>query len=287
VVGPWCHIPWTRFTGALDFGPLANAYDIDDVQVRWFDRWLKNIHNGVDEEDPITLFATGVDEWRQESSLEKEGRLTLYLSSGGRANSLGGDGRLVATPPGEELPDAYVYEPLVPSWLPGPQPLLPVVGLGPYDQRPAERFNNVLVYTAQPLEEGVEVRGWPTLHLWIASSAPDTDFVAKLVDVHPDGFAQLVSLVPLRARFRHSLSEPTPLEPNVAHELRLVFPLVCHTFRARHAIRLEIASSCFPLYDRNPNTGAPSFKVSPVEFRPATQTILHDPAHPSRLALAT
>jgi putative CocE/NonD family hydrolase len=182
-------------------------------------------------------------------------------------------------------PDVYVYEPLVPTWFAGPQPLLPVIGLGPHDQRPAERFNNVLVYGSEPLIDPVCVQGVPRLRLWITSSAPDTDFVAKLVDVHPDGFAQLVSLVPLRARFRESRSDPKPLEPNVATELGMTFPLVCHTFQPRHAIRLEIASSCFPLFDRNPNTGGPAWKASPADFRPATQMVLHDRDHPSHLEL--
>jgi putative CocE/NonD family hydrolase len=285
VVGPWSHIPWTRLTGDLDFGPRANATEIDDLQVRWFDRSLKGVNNGVDREDPIALFATGVDEWRRLVTLKTDDQFTVYLSSGGRANSLGGDGRLLAEAPADEQPDVYVYEPLVPTWLPGPQPLLPVLALGPHDQRPAERFNSVLVYTSAPLRDGLEVRGRPRLDLWISSSARDTDFVAKLVDVRVDGFAQLVSLVPLRARFRESLSDTRLLEPGVPELLCMTFPLVCHTFQAGHAIRLELASSCFPLFDRNPNTGAPSWKVSPVEFRTATQTVLHDTNHPSRLVL--
>src|SRR5215472_1663633 len=285
VVGPWAHIPWSRYTAALDFGPDANGDPINELQVRWFDRWLKGIDNGVDREDPISLFATGVDHWCQLSTLENTDQRTLYLSSRGRANSLAGDGRLVSTQPSTEPADVYVYEPLVPTWVAGPQPFLPVLTLGPHDQRPVERFNNVLVYTTEPREQELEVCGRPKLHLWISSTAPDTDFIAKLVDVHPDGYAQLVCLAPLRARFRHSLAEPRPLVPNVPSQLEMPFPLVCHTFRPRHAIRLEIASSCFPLLDRNPNTGTSAWRASPTEFRTATQTVFHDAEHPSRIIL--
>jgi putative CocE/NonD family hydrolase len=285
VVGPWAHIPWSRYNSALDFGADANGSPINDLQVRWFDRWLKGIDNGVDREDPITLFSTGVDRWSQRSTLEHTERKTFYLSSRGRANSLAGAGRLVATPSDSEPADVYVYEPLVPTWFAGPQPLLPVIALGPHDQRPVERFNNVLVYTAEMCPEEVEVCGRPKLYLWISSTAPDTDFIAKLVDVHPDGFAQLVTLAPLRARFRHSLAEPRLLEAGTACKLEMIFPFVCHTFRPRHAIRLEIASSCFPLLDRNPNTGSPASQAGPTAFRTATQTVLHDAEHPSRIVL--
>jgi putative CocE/NonD family hydrolase len=285
VVGPWAHIPWSRYNSALDFGPDATGAPINDLHVRWFDRWLKGIDNGVDREDPITLFSTGVDRWSQRSTLEMTGQRTLYLSSRGRANSLAGDGRLTSTPSGTEPADVYVYEPLLPTWFAGPQPLLPVIALGPHDQRSVERFNNVLVYTAEACAEELAVCGRPKLYLWISSTAPDTDFIAKLVDVHPDGFAQLVSLVPLRARFRHSLAEPRLLEANTPCQLEMVFPLVCHTFQPRHAIRLEIASSCFPLLDRNPNTGSPGWQASPTTFRTATQTVLHDAEQPSRLVL--
>src|SRR5262249_15465200 len=155
--------------------------------------WLKRIDNGVDREDPITLFSTGVDRWSQRSTLENTDQRTVYLTSRGRANSLSGDGRLVSTPSRTEPADAYVYEPLVPTWFAGAQPLLPVVSLGPHDQRPVERFNNVLVYTTEACTEELEVCGRPKLYLWVSSTAPDTDFIAKLVDVRPDGFAQLVS----------------------------------------------------------------------------------------------
>src|SRR5262249_18319023 len=212
------------------------------------------------------------------------GRST-FRAADERTRWLARDGRLVPTPPSTEPADAYVYEPLVPTWVAGPQPFLPVLTLGPHDQRPVERFNNVLVYTTEPREQELEVCGRPKLHLWISSTAPDTDFIAKLVDVHPDGYAQLVCLAPLRARFRHSLAEPRPLVPNVPSQFEMPFPLVCHTFRPRHAIRLEIASSCFPLLDRNPNTGTSAWRASPTEFRTATQTVFHDAEHPSRIIL--
>jgi uncharacterized protein len=285
VVGPWAHIPWSRFTAALDFGADASGDAINGLQVRWFDRWLKHIDNGIDRAEPISLFATGVDRWCQRRTLENPDRTTLYLSSRGRANSVAGDGRLVSTQPSTEPADLYVYEPLVPTWVAGPQPFLPVLALGPHDQRPVEKFNNVVVYTAEPQEQELEVCGRPMLHLWISSTAPDTDFIAKLVDVHPDGFAQLLCLAPLRARFRYSLTEPRLLDPGIPCQLEMVFPLMCHSFRPGHAIRLEIASSCFPLLDRNPNTGVSAWKAGPTEFRTATQTVLHDAEHPSRIVL--
>jgi hypothetical protein len=259
---------------------------VDEVQLLWFDRWLKDVRNDVELQDRVRVFATGANEWRSIQSLEGSEKMVLFLSSRGRANSLDGDGRLRQSQGDDEPPDVYVYEPLSPTLAAGAQPS-PAMARGPVDQRSVERLNNVLVYSTTPLQRAAHVLGNSGLNLWVSSTAPDTDFVAKLIDVHPRGEAILVGLVPLRARFRESLVRPTLLVPGGVYELRLRFPFVSHVFDAGHSIRLEIASSCFPLFDRNPNTGAPAWTAGPLEMRTATQWIFHDRSHPSALLLPT
>ena len=266
-----------------DFGEQADGRLVDDLHLRWFDRWLKGIRNGVDDEAPVRLFATGANVWQVRASLDGSDGCELFLSSGGRANSLGGDGSLVASPREDEPPDVYVYDPLSPTLTVGPHPLVPSIHLGPLDQRPAERSQSVLVYTSAPLHSELQVVGRPALQVWVSSSTPDTDIVAKLIDLEPAGTAVLVSLAPLRLRFRDALSEPALLEPGRVYPITLRFPLLCHVFGPGHAVRLELASSCFPLFDRNPNTGGPAWRAGPLDLQVATVVVFHDRQRPSSL----
>ena len=289
-----CHAcPGDTTAGAIDFGP-DNALDLNAAWARWFDFWLKGIDNGVADDPPVRLFVmTPPDEgtagggfWIEadEFPLPDAVETRFYLRSGGRANSAAGDGVLSTAGPGGE-PDAYVYDPREP---------VPTVGgnmccrndllaSGAFDQRAVERRGDVLVYTTEPLEEDLTVIGPVQVELWAASSARDTDFTAKLVDVHLDGYAHNVSEGIVRARFRNSDYLESWITPGAVHDYTIDMGYTATVFRRGHRIRLEISSSNFPHFDRNLNT-ATVFGEG-AESMPATQRVLHDDLHPSQLVL--
>ena len=290
IIGPWTH---SNFTGSFperEFGATAgsDAIDLAGLQLRWFDRWLKEPDNGVDREPPVTLFVMGIDEWRSEAEwpLPDTQYRPYYLHSAGRANTLCGDGTLSAESPRDEPPDVYLYNPLRPVPTVGGQVLFPGGNAnGPRDQRVVETRDDVLVYSTPVLDRPVEVTGPIELRLFVASSARDTDFTGKLVDVYPDGRAMILTEGILRARYRDSFTEPEPLEPDAIYELRLDLWATANVFLPGHRIRLEVSSSNFPRFARNSNTGGEIASEAASEYRPAINRIFHDVAHPSRLIL--
>ena len=287
LMGPWSHLvpysaPTSRGTGEIDFGPAA-LIDLHAIQLRWFDYHLKGIRNGVDEEPPVRIFVMGDNVWRDEREwpLARTRFTPVYLSSGGKANSRRGDGRLSMTA-GQEAPaDKCVYDPLNPVPTCGGTYIGP--GCGVRNQAAVEDRDDVLVYTGDILEKDLEVTGPVVLKLFAASSAPDTDFTAKLVDVRPDGYAQNIAEGVVRARFRDSLELPTLIKPGEVYEYTIDMWSTSHVFKAGHRLRLEVSSSNFPRYDRNQNTGQDL--GADTETRAANQTVFHDSRYPSRLIL--
>ena len=296
LIGPWSHGSVANPIGELNFGFGASAAFIDlkvdfvSMQLRWFDHWLKGIDTGMLNEAPIKLFVMGANAWRDEYEwpLARAVETRYYLHSGGHANSLNGDGTLTTNAPAEpEVPsDQYHYDPAHPVPTRGGALLMtPEYRPGPYDQRPVESREDVLVYTSDVLLTDVEVTGPIKVHLWAVSSAPDTDFVARLVDVHPNGYAQNLTDGIVRARYRNfeSGEQPSLLEPGRAYEYEIDLWVTSNLFQAGHRIRLDVTSSSFPRWDRNPNTGH-DFGAD-AELAVAHQTILHDSAHPSYVVL--
>jgi uncharacterized protein len=290
IIGPWSH---SNFSGSFperEFGATASsdAIDLTALQLRWFDRWLKQADNGVDQEPPVRIFVMGIDEWRTEIDwpLPDTQYQPYYLHSAGQANTLHGDGTLSAEPPRDELPDVYLYNPMRPVPTIGGQIILPGGNaMGPRDQRPVETRDDVLVYSTPVFDRPVEVTGPIELVLFVASSARDTDFTGKLVDVHPDGRAIILTEGILRARYRNSFTEPELLEPDAVYELHLNLWATANVFLPGHRIRLEVSSSNFPRFDRNSNTGGEIASEAASAYRPAINRIFHDAAHPSRLIL--
>nr|BBH90909.1 X-Pro dipeptidyl-peptidase [Thermosporothrix sp. COM3] len=294
LIGPWTHGGYFNPIGEINYGTAASAmlinmqYDLATIQQRWFDYYLKGIDNGVASEAPVKLFVMGANVWRdeQEWPLARAVETRYYLHSDGHANTLKGDGLLTTETPADEQPDHYDYDPANPVPTRGGALLMPPeFRPGPWDQRPIESREDVLVYSTPVLEQDVEVTGPITVHLWAISSAPDTDFVARLIDVHPDGYAQNLTDGIIRARYRHATHGGTPslLEPGKAYEYDIDLWATSNLFKKGHRIRLDITSSCFPRWDRNLNTGHDIGTDS--EMAVAHQTILHDADHPSYIVL--
>ena len=217
VVGPWIHSACsTTFAGELDFGSIS-MLDLQEVELRWFDHWLKGKDNGAERDAPLRLFVMGSNEWRDENEwpLGRTQFTPYYFHSGGGANSLEGDGSLSTIPPADEPPDGFVYNPAFPVPTRGGNTCCnpELVPWGVYDQRPIEYRNDVLVYTSEPLEEDLEVTGPISVKLYASTDGRDTDFTAKLVDVHPDGYAVNLCDNIMRARYHESREYQTLLEP--------------------------------------------------------------------------
>ncbi len=285
LIGPWGHGQSHNPIGQVNFGFGAQLGFIDlredfgSLQLRWFDHWLKGVNSGMLSEPPIKLFVMGANVWRdeQEWPLARATNTAYYLRQGGL---------LSVEPPGSELPDRYTYDPSDPvPTLGGALLMTPEYPSGPFDQRPIEARPDVLVYTTPPLAHDVEVTGPIVVRLWAVSSAPDTDFVARLVDVYPDGRSINLTDGIIRARYRNFRrgEPPTLIEPGRPYEYEIDLWATSNLFRAGHRIGLQVTSSCFPRWDRNPNTGHP-FGVD-AELRVAHQEILHDREHPSHVVL--
>ena len=285
IMGPWGHGVAVRKTGQLDFGTNAEL-KVYSRQFDWYEHWLKGRDRKIHEWPPYYLFIMGENVWRGENEwpIARTRFTPYYLGSGGRANSLRGDGVLGLAPPDRHAAtaDHFIYD--------GDNPV-PTVGgnnivgatAGPEDQTRVEERDDVLVYTSPPLAQAVEVTGPVKLVLWAASSAPDTDFTGKLVDVHADGTPYNLCEGILRARYRRGLDQPALLRPGRPERFEIDLWVTSNLFRRGHRIRLEVASSNFPRFDRNPNSGKPF--GSDTEMFTAHQTVLHDRAHPSHLLL--
>ena len=312
VAGPWTHIPWGNFVGEADFGPKA-LLDTDALPLRWFNHWLKE-SGEFSKEPKLNLFALGANDWHQPKAWPFQGRAVLpacpsigadvatiesrqddrpildrilrqtwFFHSEDRANSSKGTGRLsLAKPATEEPRDVFVHDPEVPVTAPGG----PAAMQGCFAQNRLELGNNLLVYTSPELTTPVYVYGSPKVRLFAQSSCDETDFVAKLVKVGKDGRALNISIGAARSSF---------LFPDGAHKADALacweFPLEATScvFAAGERIRVEIASSAFPLYDRHPGSDIHPAKATPRDWKKAMQQVLHTPDAPSSIefALAT
>jgi hypothetical protein len=291
IIGPWDHLNSTGIYPDRRFGLMADAItqNLTGEHLRFFDRWLRGRTEAASGSAPVKIFVMGIDQWREEQDWPLPGTsyVPYYLHSSGRANTLAGDGQLSPEAPGENAADTYLYDPLRPVPSLGGRVMLPTTAnaAGPVDQRPAESRDDVLCFTTEVLTEPVEVTGHVSLTLFASSSAPDTDFTGKLVDVFPDGRTIFLTDGILRARYRHSLAEAEPLTPDEPCELNLDLSVTSNVFLAGHRIRLEVSSSNFPRFDRNTNTGGIIADESAGQVAVAVNRVLHGPGYPSHLTL--
>lgn len=276
-----------RKIGAVDFGPEAEKFDEDDVTLRWYDYLFKGVQNEFASGKPVRIFVMGTNQWRDEQAwpLARAKVTKYFLHSQGGANSARGNGSLSTVAPGNEPSDKLTYDPARP---------VPTVGgplccdtdhlaAGPRDQRSVEERDDVLVYSTPPLDRDLEVTGPVHFEFFASSSAVDTDFTAKLVDVLPDGTAINLTEGILRARYRDSQATSTLLTPGRVVPVSIDLWATSNVFRAGHRLRLEVSSSNFPRFDRNLNTG--DLAANSAKWINATNTILHNKAHPSALTL--
>jgi putative CocE/NonD family hydrolase len=324
MMGPWTHSDFARSSGEVDFGPEAAMTDdaYNDLQLAWFDQTLKGNPEGMLQQPPVKIFVMGGGDGRknQEGRMRHNGRWRMerewplararstkyYLSAGGALSVIDS---------GDQPPSTYIYDPKNPvPTIGGPSYFLSGVtgGLRPelqrhyvpygaYDQResldyfgchttlPLSSRHDVLVFQTAPLEADTEVTGPLSVKLWIASSAVDTDFTAKLIDVYPmnedypEGFAMNLSDSILRARYRNGFDKSRLMTPGEIYELTIDMPPTSNLFQKRHRIRLDISSSNYPTYDPNPNTGDPYLMNG--KSIPAENRIYHDRNRPSHIVL--
>ena len=287
IIGPWGHllpynVPSSRGTGDIDFGPTA-LIDLNETLLRWFDYWLKDIDSGIMDEPPVTVFTLGTNRWQDLADWPppKMRNVPYFLHGAEGANSLRGDGTLSTVPPGGEPVDQYVYDPMDPVPSLGGNNL--TIDMGVQDQRSVEARNDVLVYTSEALEQPLEITGPVSVTLWAASSAVDTDFTAKLIDVRPDGYAMNLADGMIRARYRESASAPRLMEASQPYRFTIDLWATSNVFLPGHRIRLEISSSNFPHFDANLNTGE-AFGEG-TKGIPARQTVFHQDDMASHLLL--
>ena len=290
VIGPWVHggSP-VSVSGEYNFGTRAGALalDLQGQILSHYDYWLKGEDNGFVDQPPVRIFVMGENVWRYENSwpLDRAANTRYYLRSGGRANTLNGDGALSLDSSNSEPPDVFAYNPLDPAPTRGGQLCCDpaFMAAGAYDQRPVEARPDVLVYSTPPLERDTEVTGPVTVTLYASSSARDTDFTAKLVDVSPDGYARNLTDGIIRARYRSPRSSASLLQSGQVYEFNIDLWATSNLFRKGHQIRVEISSSNFPRFDRNTNTGAPI--GTDGDFVSALQTVHHTAEYPSHVTL--
>jgi len=283
IIGAWGHGPSQKF-GDVDFGPEANR-NLMEREVRWYDHYLKGEDNGIDREPPIEIFYMGVNKWQHAQEWPLPGtKFTPYYLGGRNANSARGDGALLAALPAQEGNDRYDYDPNKPvPTLGGNNCCGTPTQAGPKDQRPIESRNDVLVYTSEVLRAPIAIAGPVKMKLFASSDGRDTDWMVKLVDVYPDGFAMNIAEGILRARFRNGLDRMELLTPNQSYEFEIDMAGTANVFRAGHRIRVDITSSNFPQFDRNPNTGEDL--GSSVRVRAAKQTVYHGGSRSSQIVL--
>jgi putative CocE/NonD family hydrolase len=267
-----------------------STIDFVGIQLRFYDRHLRDLDNGLEDEPPVRIFVMGDNRWRLEHEwpLARTEFTDFYFHSDGSANSLHGDGVLWQEEPGAgSRADHFIYDPLnpVPNMGGGLCCNEAKTNGGQFDQRAVEARPDVLCYTSEPLESAVEVTGPVRVTLYASSSAVDTDFTAKLVDVCPCGCANNLTDGIIRARYRNDMRKPELMTPGEVYRFEIDLWATSNVFGAGHRIRVEISSSNFPRFDRNPNTGGVIATTTREECIVAHLAVHHSQEYPSRITL--
>ena len=292
VIAPTLHCAYRRATentivGERSMGDARLNYD--ELTWGWFDRFLKGENNGLLEKMPkVRYFTMGLNKWQASDTWPPKGAqpLTFYLSSGGKANTLNGDGALVAAPPAADSPDKFDYDPMNPAPSYGGNVCCTgnAIQGGAFDQRKMEERNDILVYSTEPLKDGVELSGPITVTLFVSSDVKDTDFTVKLLDVYPDGRAYNLDETIQRMRYRNGYDRPPAwMEPGKIYKFSFQPMTTSNYFNVGHRIRIEISSSNFPRFDRNLNTGGRNYDETKGIV--AHNVVHHSKQHPSSVTI--
>lgn len=291
VIAPVMHCSYTRATentmvGDLSVGDARLNYD--EMITAWFDLWLKGEKSEVMEKMPrIQYYTMGSNKWQTSEVWPPANAVMtdLYLSSEGKANTLSGDGKLTPKKPKKDVPDTFRYDPMNPVISHGGNVCCTgnaVIG-GSFDQSEMEMRDDILVYTSDVLEEGIEVSGFVDAYLYLSSDAKDTDVTIKLIDVHPDGKAYNLDETIQRVRYREGYDQEVWMEKGKVYEVKMTPMSTSNYFAKGHQIRIEVSSSNFPRFDRNMNTGGNTYDES--EGKVATNSIHHGGKSLSRIVL--
>ena len=268
IIAPVGHCAYTRATEDTIVGERSMGdarLDYQEITYSFFDRFLKGEKSAkIDSMPKVTYFTMGMNKWQTSETWPPAGAqtMTMYLSSGGRANSLTGDGVLATSAPPADKPDSFTYDPMnpVPSYGGNVCCTGTAVQAGAFDQRKMEARNDILVYTSEPFKEGTELSGPITPTLYVSSDAKDTDFTVKVLDVYPDGRAYNLDESIQRLRYRDGYDKPLVwMEPGKVYKVTLQPLTTSNYFEAGHQLRIEISSSNFPRFDRNLNTGGNNY----------------------------
>lgn len=293
LVGPWSHGDLSGTYAEANFGMLASASaaGLTELQLRFFREHLTDDKAGLEDEPPVSIFVMGTNSWRHEWEwpLKRTCYEPWFLHSDGNASSTGGT--LSPEPPKRERPDSYVYDPNDPVPTIGGATFLPgaevSANAGPRDQRSVESRPDVLVYTSEPLSVPLEVTGPLKVRLYAATSAHDTDFVARLTDVHPDGRSMILAEGVLRASFREGLDRALPVQLGRVYEYNIDLVATSNVFLSGHRVRLDITSSSFPRFARNVGARGRPDPAGADTVQRAYQRVFHDPTRCSHVLLPT
>jgi len=293
IIAPVTHCAYLRTTNPTIVGErnVGDArFDYNGLIYRWFDYWLKGEDTGVLETTPhVQYYTMGSNRWQSSDTWPPKGAemVTYYLRSGGRANSLFGDGRLTTEPPGRgDRPDSFTYDPMNPVPSHGGNVCCTgnAIQAGALDQQALEARHDILVYSTEPLKEGVEVTGPIEVTLYVSSDVKDTDFTVKLVDVYPDGRAYNLDETIQRMRYREGYDKQVFMEPGKVYKVELGPLNTSNYFAPGHRIRIEVSSSNFPRFTRNLNTGGRNWDET--EGVVAHNTVYHDSRYPSQIRMS-
>jgi putative CocE/NonD family hydrolase len=292
VIGPWAHGATSGLFPERSFGVQSglDGADMTGAQLAWFKEHLTGSPPATSP-SPVRIFVMGPDIWRDEPDwpLPDAEYVDYFLGSTSDARTSGGDGTLSTASGTGAASDSFVYDPADPVLTCGGATFLPGLFIGanagPRDQTRTEARQDVLCYTTEPLDRSMEVTGPVRARLFVSSSAVDTDFTATLVDVHPGGRAELVCDGIVRCRYRTSTTRAEFLDPGTVYEIEVDLVATAYVFAAGHRLRLDVSSSNFPKFDRNPNAAVPVADARPADLVVATNTVWHDSTRPSRLVL--
>jgi putative CocE/NonD family hydrolase len=292
VIAPTLHCSYKRVSedtvvGERHVGDARLNYD--ELTYGWFDHFLKGEDNHILENMPrVRYYTMGMNKWQTSDTWPPEGArpTTYYLSSGGKANTLSGDGVLAKAAPGTDAADSFVYDPMnpVPSYGGNVCCTGNAVTGGAFDQRKMESRQDILVYTSEPLAEGMVVSGPIEPTIYVSSDAKDTDITVKVIDVYPDGTAYNLDETIQRLRYRDGYDKPEVwMQSGKVYKVALQPLNTSNWFGPGHRIRIEVSSSNFPRFDRNLNTGGKNYDEAKGVV--AHNAVHHSSQYPSKITL--